>query len=80
MSVRARDEDIKHILEIQSKMNTCCGAEQFVDQIAKMDDIDFFTKQTIEKYAETLSMSDAEFHEQQELQVAFRRLLHSLKP
>jgi DNA-binding transcriptional ArsR family regulator len=73
-----RDEDIKHILEIQSKMNTCCGAEQFVDQIAKLDDVDFLTKQMIEKYAETLSMSDAEFHEQQELQVALRQLLHSL--
>jgi hypothetical protein len=43
-----------------------------------MDDIDFFTKQTIETYAETLSMSDEEFHEQQKLQVAFRQLLRSL--
>jgi len=43
-----------------------------------MDDVDFFTKQTIEKYAETLSMSDEEFHQQQELQIAFRRVLRSL--
>ena len=67
------------ILEVQSQMNACCGAEQYVDQIAQLEDVDFFTKQTIETYAETLSMSEAEFQQQQELRAAFRQLLLSLK-
>jgi L-lysine 2,3-aminomutase len=73
-----REEDVTQILEIQSKMTACCGTEQLVDKIAQMNDVDFFTKQTIEQYAETLSMSDTEFQEQQELRAAFRRLLLSL--
>jgi DNA-binding transcriptional ArsR family regulator len=77
-SLKFSDEDITRLLETQSQMTACCGTEEYVDQIAKMDDIDFFTKQTIEKYAETLTMSDEDFLEQQKLQVAFRQLLRSL--
>jgi predicted transcriptional regulator len=52
-SLKFSDEDITRLLEIQSQLTACCEAEQFVDQIANMDDIDFFTKQTIEKYSKS---------------------------
>ena len=71
-SLKFRDEDITRLLEIQSCKTAYSRAEEYVNQIAKMDDIDFFNKHTIEEYAETLSMSDEEFHEQQKLQDAFR--------
>jgi len=40
--------------------------------------VDFLTKQTVQEFAETLSMSDEEFARQQQTSKKFKDLLHSL--
>jgi len=63
---------------VWSKLDEYKGSEKFEDAISNLNDVDFLTKQTVQKYAETLSISDEEFVRQQELRKKFRNLLISL--
>ncbi|MDH5770920.1 MAG: winged helix-turn-helix domain-containing protein [Candidatus Bathyarchaeota archaeon] len=72
------EKRVTELVELERSLDKCCGSDKFEDAIAELDDIDFITKQTVEKYAERLSMSDEEFAEQQRLAKEFRDLLVSL--
>jgi DNA-binding transcriptional ArsR family regulator len=72
------ENQFSQLLEVSSKLEEYKGSEKFEDAISDLDDVDFLTKQTVQKYAETLSMSDKEFAKQQELRKKFRKLLISL--
>lgn len=72
------ENQFSQLLEVWSKLEEYKGSEKFEDAISDLDDVDFLTKQTVQKYAETLSMSDEEFAAQQELRKKFRNLLISL--
>jgi hypothetical protein len=66
------------LVDVQRALDKCCSSGKFEDAIADLDDVDFLTKQTVQEYAETLSMSDKEFAEQYEHKKKFRNLLISL--
>ena len=72
------ENQFSQLLEVWSELEEYKGSEKFEDAISDLDDVDFLTKQTVQKYAETLSMSDEEFARQQELRKKFRNLLISL--
>jgi DNA-binding transcriptional ArsR family regulator len=72
------ENQFSQLLEVWSKLEEHKGSEKFEDAISDLDDVDFLTKQTVQKYAETLSMSNEEFATQQELRKKFRNLLISL--
>ncbi len=67
-------------IEVNAKehLEECCDSRKLEDKIADLDDVDFLTKQTVQKYAETLSMSDEDFLTQQRKGKEFRDLLKSL--
>jgi len=76
--LRFDENEVSELVELERGLKECGEAEEFEDAIAELDDIDFFTKQTVQKYAETLSMSEKEFVEQQDARRKFRNLLVSL--
>jgi hypothetical protein len=59
-------------------LEKCCDSSELEDAIAELDDVDFLTKQMVQKYAETLAMSDEDFERQQKSGREFRALLKSL--
>lgn len=67
-------------IEMHAKehLEECCDSKKLEDKIAELDEVDFLTKQTVQKYAETLSMSDEDFERQQKNSREFRELLKSL--
>ena len=71
------DAKISELADSWQKIKDCCDAAGIEDAVAKLDDIDFLTQQTLMEFAQILSMSDKEFEEQQENKQAFRRLLQS---
>ncbi len=72
------ENQISQLIEVWSGLDECKGSERFENAIADLDDVDFLTKQTVQKYAETISMSDEEFVRKQESEKKFRDLLLSL--
>jgi len=72
------EKKISRLADLQVELEQCCSAEELEDKIAEMNDVDFLTKQTVKKYAETLSMSDEEFARLREIEKKFRDLLISL--
>ena len=72
------DKKIIQLVDVQRALDECCSSGKFEDAISDLDDVDFLTKQTVQEYAETLSMSDKEFAEQHENKKKFRNLLISL--
>ena len=72
------EKKITQLINVRGKLDDCCGSGKFEDSISELDDVDFLTKQTVQEYAETLSMSDEEFAQQQETSRKFRDLLLSM--
>ncbi|MDH5437772.1 MAG: ArsR family transcriptional regulator [Candidatus Bathyarchaeota archaeon] len=72
------ENQISQLINVGSKLDEYKCSEKFEDAIADLNDVDFLTKQTVQEYAEIVSMSDKEFSRQQELKKKFRDLLISL--
>jgi DNA-binding transcriptional ArsR family regulator len=72
------ENKISQLVNVQSELEEWGDSAKFEDKISKLDDVDFLTKQTVQKYAETLSMSDKDFARRQELNKKFNDLLRSL--
>lgn len=60
----------------QEKHSSSSG--KFEEKISKLEDVDFLTKQTVQKYAENLSMSDEKLTRQREINKKFMDMLRSL--
>ena len=72
------ESKISQLTDVQVELEQCRGSGKFEDKISELDDVDFLTKQTVQKFAETLSMSDEEFVREQEISKKFHDLLRSL--
>lgn len=72
------ENTISQLIDVQSEFEERGDSAKFEDKISKLDDVDFLTKQTVQKYAETLSMSEKDFTRRQELDKKFNDLLRSL--
>ncbi|MGD8507176.1 MAG: helix-turn-helix domain-containing protein [Candidatus Bathyarchaeota archaeon] len=73
------DEDkISQLVDVQIELEHGSKSDKFEDKISELDEVDFLTKQTVQKLAENLSMSDEEFSRRQVTSKKFRNLLLSL--
>lgn len=73
------EKKVSELVELRSRLEEQGSSfGRFEDAISDLNDVDFLTKQTVQKYAETLSMPDEEFAKQQKIEKKFRDLLHSL--
>jgi DNA-binding transcriptional ArsR family regulator len=59
------EDKISQLVDLQVELEHDCCSSNFDDEISELDDVDFLTKQTVQKWAQTLSMSDEEFVRQQ---------------
>jgi len=72
------DKDVAQLAELTMERAECCSAKEYEDAVAKLEDVDLFTKEDVQEYASLLSMSDKELEEQDEIDRKFRELLRSL--
>ena len=72
------ENKISQLVDVQAELDEGKDSGKFEDKISEMDEVDFLTKQTVQKFAETLSMSDEEFARQQQINKKFKNLLKSL--
>lgn len=72
------ENKISQLVDIQAELDEGKASEKFEDKISEMDEVDFLTKQTVQKFAETLSMSDEKFARQQQIDKKFKNFLNSL--
>ncbi len=73
------EDNISQIALLQRKINESCCSGKFEDLTSDLDDVDIFTKQTIQEYAETLTMSEEDFNYQNNLRKELKEALNSLK-
>jgi DNA-binding transcriptional ArsR family regulator len=72
------DKDVAQLAELTMERAECCSAKEYEEAVAKLEDVDLFTKEDVQEYASLLSMSDKELEEQDEIDRKFRELLRSL--
>ena len=69
---------LNQLTDLQMKLQDCCSAKEYEEEIAKLEDVDFFVKQDLQEYASILSMSDEKVKKEDQLKREFRELLRSL--
>ena len=69
---------LNQLTDLQMKLQDCCSAKEYEEEIAKLEDVDFFVKQDLQEYASVLSMSDEKIKREDQLKREFRELLRSL--
>ncbi len=72
------DNDVAKLAELTMERAECCGAKEYDEAIAKLDDTDLFIKEDVQEYAALLSMSNQQLEQQDEIDRKFRELLRSL--
>jgi DNA-binding transcriptional ArsR family regulator len=77
-NIKYNEDKISQLVDVQTELEKWGKGQEFEDQISELDDVDFLTKQTVQKFAKMLSMSDEEFARQQQTNKKFRNLMKSL--
>ena len=69
---------VNQLTDLQMKLQACCSAKEYEEEIAKLEDADFFVKQELQEYISILSMSEEELKKEDQIKKEFRELLRSL--
>jgi hypothetical protein len=69
---------VEQLVELTMERAECCKAKEYEEAVAKLEDLDLFTKEDVQEYASILSMSDKQLQEQDDIDLKFRELLRSL--
>jgi DNA-binding transcriptional ArsR family regulator len=72
------EEKVKELARMAIELEDCCSCRDVEEAIAKLDDVDYFTKQDVQEYSGLLSMTNQEMTRRNEVQIKFRELLRSL--
>lgn len=72
------EEKVKELSQMAIELEDCCTCRDVEEAIAKLDDVDYFTKQNVQEYSGLLSMTDKEMARRNQVQIEFRELLRSL--
>jgi len=75
--MKVDDETVSKVVELERRVEAGSAEHEWIEKIDKLEDVDFFTKQSLSKYAALLSMSNEQFEELQRLEGKFRDLLRS---
>jgi len=71
-------QTINELAELSIDLEDCCTCKGNEEAIAKLDDVDYFTKQVVQEYAGLLSMTDQELVQHDKVRKKFTELLRSL--
>ena len=77
-TLEADEDKITQLVDLEVELEHDCCTRNFDDAISELDDVDFLTKLTVQKWAQTLSMSDEEFARNQVVTQTISDLLRSL--
>lgn len=72
------EKDVAQLAELTLERGECCRAKEYEEAIAKLEDVDLFTKEDVQEYAALLSMSEKQIEEEDEINRKFRQALRSL--
>jgi hypothetical protein len=72
------EKAINQLTELHMKLQDCCSAKEYEEEIAKLEDADFFVKQELQEYVSILSMTNDEIKKEEHIKKQFRELLRSL--
>jgi len=73
------EADVSRLVDLIGELNACCDKQKYEEQLAKMDDLDIFTKMEAKEYAEILTMTDQEYSKIEKTKRKLVDLLKSLQ-
>lgn len=71
-------ETINELAKLKLELEDCCSCKDVEEAIAKLDEVDYFTKQDVQEYSGLLSMTNEELTRHEEVRKRFTDLLRSL--
>jgi DNA-binding transcriptional ArsR family regulator len=77
INVPVDDTSVSKFMAATSSMKDCFEKSNWVDKITELEDVDFFTKQTMIEYSCLATMSDKEFEDFLQGYRDMRKVLHS---
>ena len=77
-NVKYDQQKLTELAELSIEVEDCCECKGNEEAIAKLDDVDYFTKQQVQEYAGLLSMTDKELAKHDQVRKRFTELLRSL--
>jgi DNA-binding transcriptional ArsR family regulator len=77
-NIQYDQKTINELAELSIEREDCCTCKGNEEAIAKLEDVDYFTKQDAQEYAGLLSMTDQELAHHDQVQKKFTELLRSL--
>lgn len=70
---------ISQLVELLIEQKDCCNNNEIEDAVSKLEDLDLFTKQNVQEYANILLMSEEKLASRNEIRKKFNELLKSLQ-
>jgi DNA-binding transcriptional ArsR family regulator len=77
-NLESDEKKLSELIDVKRELDECCSIDEHEETISNLDNIDFNTQEMMRDFAKTLSMSDEQFAEQQEIRTKFREMLVSL--
>ena len=77
-SIEYNQQTINELAELSIELEDCCDCRGNEEAIAKLNDVDYFTKQEVQEYAGLLSMTDQELIQHDQVRKRFTELLRSI--
>jgi hypothetical protein len=77
-NIEYNQQTINELAELSIELEDCCACKGSEEAIAKLDDVDYFTKQEVQEYAGLLSMTDQELAQRDQVRKSFTELLRSI--
>ena len=77
-NIEYNQQTINELAELSIELEDCCACKGNEEAIAKLDDVDYFTKQEVQEYAGLLSMTDQELAQRDQVRKSFTELLRSI--
>jgi DNA-binding transcriptional ArsR family regulator len=77
-SIQYNQQTINELAELSIELEDCCDCRGNEEAIAKLNDVDYFTKQEVQEYAGLLSMTDQELIQHDQVRKRFTELLRSI--
>ncbi len=71
------ERDVSKLVDLIGQLNECCAKAKYEDQLAKMEDLDIFTRMQAQEHADILTMTDQEYDKTERSKRKLREMLLS---
>ena len=77
-NLESDEKKISELIDVKRELDECCSIDKYEEAISNLNHLDFNTQEMMREFAKTLSMTDEQFVERQEIRKKFREGLVSL--